>query len=290
MLNTFLQSRPFYFWIVGTGLFCFALERLWPWRKEQSPLRRQIGQDVFFLVFNGHYFGFLLASVTAWAVNEMTPFWKSMGVMPPEQWNLLIKWPLWLQFIVFFLLRDFLQWCVHNLLHRVPWLWEVHKLHHTIKELDWIGNFRFHWGELFVYQSLTYLPLIIMGVDSNVLLVIGVISLLIGNLNHSNLHISWGPLRYVINSPRMHVWHHDIVNHHKSGQNFGIVFSFWDWLFRTAYWPSEKQQPDEIGFKGEEEFPHTLIGRLAYPIPVDSHDAASPENESEKQANDGHGD
>ena len=57
-----------------------------------------------------------------------------------------------MQFIAFFLLKDFLEWCIHNLLHRVPWLWEFHKLHHTIEELDWIGNFRFHWMEVVIYE------------------------------------------------------------------------------------------------------------------------------------------
>lgn len=269
MFNILIHTSPFFFWFLGTGLFCFVLERLWPWRKRQKAFRRQFGQDFFFLMFNGHYLGILIAYLGFYLLNWVTPLWDAIGMNPPEAWALLDQWPLWLQFIVFFLLRDFVEWCVHNLLHRVPWLWEIHKLHHSIKELDWIGNFRFHWGEMLVYGTLTYFPLVIMGVDGRVLLAIGVISMLIGNLNHSNLHISWGPLRYLVNSPRMHVWHHDMINHGKSGQNFGIVFSLWDWLFGTAYWPKGKEQPDEIGFKGERRYPKTLIGRLLYPLPVE---------------------
>lgn len=286
MFNILIQTSPFFFWLLGTGLFCFVLERLWPWRKTQRPFRKQFGQDLFFLIFNGHYLGILFAFIGTELLNRTTGLWNALDTSPPNEWYLLWHWPLWLQFIVFFLLKDFLEWCVHNLLHRLPWLWEIHKLHHSIKEMDWIGNFRFHWGEIVVYRMVTYFPLVIMGVDGRVMLAIGVISMLIGNLNHSNLRISWGPLRYVFNSPRMHVWHHDVVNHYKSGQNFGIVFSFWDWLFRTAYWPSDKQQPDEIGFEGEEEFPRTLVGRLAYPFPVESLDATSSEDESEEQTND----
>ena len=83
-----------------------------------------------------------------------------------QEVNLINTQPLWLQFVVFLLLKDFLEWCVHNLLHRVPALWAFHKLHHSIEELDWIGNFRFHWMEVVIYKSLTYFPLVVLGVVS----------------------------------------------------------------------------------------------------------------------------
>jgi len=47
----------------------------------------------------------------------------------------------------------------HNLLHRVPWLWTFHKVHHSITTMDWIGNWRFHWMEIVVYKTLQWLPL-----------------------------------------------------------------------------------------------------------------------------------
>jgi len=53
--------------------------------------------------------------------------------------------PFWVQFPVLVLVMDFSRYLIHNLLHRVPWLWEFHKVHHSIEELDWIGNWRFHW-------------------------------------------------------------------------------------------------------------------------------------------------
>jgi sterol desaturase/sphingolipid hydroxylase (fatty acid hydroxylase superfamily) len=176
------------------------------------------------------------------------------------------------QFVAFFLLKDFLEWGVHNLLHRVPWLWEFHKVHHSIEELDWIGNFRFHWMEIAVYKGLTYFPLVILGADGRVILAIAVVGTLIGHLNHSNLNLSWGPLRYLLNSPRMHVWHHDRdwPADHPQGVNFAICLSVWDWLFGTAYWPtleqSPEQQPRRRGFQGDERFPRSLAGRFFYPL------------------------
>jgi sterol desaturase/sphingolipid hydroxylase (fatty acid hydroxylase superfamily) len=174
--------------------------------------------------------------------------------------------PAWAQFIVLLVLKDFLEWGVHNLLHRVPWLWEFHKLHHSIEDLDWIGNFRFHWGEVVVYKTLSYLPLVVLGVDHRVLLAIAVLWTVMLDLNHANLRFSWGPFRYLLNSPRMHVWHHDVVQHGRGGQNFGQVLSVWDWIFGTVYWPSDRDEPERLGFAGMEAYPGSVPRRLVYPL------------------------
>jgi sterol desaturase/sphingolipid hydroxylase (fatty acid hydroxylase superfamily) len=266
MLNIIWNTRGYFFWLLAISLFCWLLERLAPWRKEQKAWRKQIGQDFFWLIFNGHYAGLLIAYLSSWVIQQLNHVWSWWHVPPPETIRLLAEQPWLLQFAVFLVLRDFLEWCVHNLLHRVPWLWEFHKLHHSIEELDWIGNMRFHWMEIVVYKSLTYLPLVMLGVREDVILPIALVTTLIGHLNHSNLNISWGPLRYIINSPRMHVWHHDLILRGQHGKNFGIVFSLWDWIFGTAYMPPEGGQPERLGFEKMEEFPRRLLPRLVYPF------------------------
>jgi sterol desaturase/sphingolipid hydroxylase (fatty acid hydroxylase superfamily) len=95
-----------------------------------------------------------------------------------------------------------------------------------------------------------------------------VVSTLIGHLNHSNLRWDYGPLRYLVNSPRMHIWHHDEIMHYKGGQNFGIVLSVFDWVFKTAYMPEDEEQPDRLGFSDLPQFPKGLFSRLFYPLSV----------------------
>ncbi len=266
MLQIIWDTRGYFFWLLVVSLFCWVLERIAPWRRQQKAWRKQSGQDFFWLVFNGHYAGLLLAHAGSWFVQQVNQLLGAWHVPPPDTIKLMAGYPLWLQFFTLLILKDFLEWCIHNLLHRVPWLWEFHKLHHSIEELDWIGNFRFHWMETVVYQSLTYLPLVMLGVEGNVLLALAVFGTLIGHLNHSNLKISWGPLRYLINSPRMHVWHHDIILRGGHGKNFAVIFSLWDWLFGTAYWPADREQPERLGFEGMERFPKGLLARLVYPL------------------------
>jgi sterol desaturase/sphingolipid hydroxylase (fatty acid hydroxylase superfamily) len=264
MLTILWDTRGYFFWLIVISLFCWTLERLAPWRPRQRTFRAQIGQDFFWLVFNGHYAGILLAAISSWVLRSAGPWIPSSPVSASGPVQLLMGSSLWVQFLLFLVAKDFLEWGIHNLLHRIPWLWEFHKLHHSIQELDWIGNMRFHWMEIAVYHSLTYLPLMLLGVEGRVILWIAVFTTLIGHLNHSNLRLDWGPFRYILNSPRLHVWHHDLVLHQAHGQNFAIVFSLWDFLFGTAYFP-DQGQPARLGFAGMETFPNGLVSRLIYP-------------------------
>jgi sterol desaturase/sphingolipid hydroxylase (fatty acid hydroxylase superfamily) len=261
MLHIIWDTRGYFFWLLLVSLLCLLLERWKPWRRQQKAFRSQIGQDFFWLVFNGHYAGVLVAFIAAWLIER-----AGLNLRALDEVQLLTQAPLWMQFIAFLVLKDFCEWCVHNLLHRVPWLWQFHKLHHSIVQLDWIGNMRFHWMEIVIYKSLTFLPMVVLGVDGKVILWVAVVGTLIGHLNHSNLKIDWGPLRYVINSPRLHVWHHDLVLHGRAGQNYAIIFSLWDWLFATLYFPAAEQQPKRLGFVDLEEFPAGLAGRFFYPF------------------------
>ena len=267
MLYALWDTRGYLFWLLVISLGCLLAERLRPWRRGQRVLRPQFFQDVFWLFFNGHYFAIVFGTVTA-----LLAQWAAPILLHAKAWNLLAAQPLAVQFGAYFLLKDFLDWCIHNLQHRVPALWEFHKLHHSIVEMDWIGNFRFHWMEIVVYQGLTYFPLIILGVDPTVLLLVAIASTLIGHLNHSNLDLSWGPLRYVFNSPRMHIWHHaqEMPAGRATGVNFGISLSLWDWLAGTVHWPGRAaapaQQPPALGFAGIERFPRSLAQRFFHPV------------------------
>ena len=243
MLDFIWDPQGYFFWLLIISTVCWILERLVPWRKEQEAFRKQIGQDFFWLVFNGHFAGVLLAYLTFWIATQINTLFLNLDFPAPDTLNVIAGAPLWLQFIVYFILSDFIEWCVHNLLHRVSWMWEFHKLHHSIMELDWIGNFRFHWMEIIIYRTVKYFPLVILGVGTD-----------------------YGIFRYILNSPRFHVWHHDLILQGKHGQNFAIVFSIWDWIFGTAFYPADREQPAFLGFEKMDEFPKTLFKRLLYPL------------------------
>jgi len=240
-----------------------------PRRPEQS-FRRYYGRpafvsDLIFLVFNGHFLGSLLATVAnAWVLPPFDHLLDTLGLRGGLYRNLAQGWPLWVQIPVLLVVLDFLQWCIHNLLHRIPWLWELHKVHHSVKdgEMDWIVSFRFHWGEVVVYKTLQYLPLAFLGFGGDALMFHAIFGTLWGHLNHANLDLGYGAWRYVLNSPRMHLWHHDADA--REPKNFGILFSCWDWLFGTAYLPDGP--PARLGFDGVEAFPTRFVGQNLWPL------------------------
>ena len=71
--------------------------------------------------------------------------------------------PIALQLLLMFVLRDFIQYWTHRLLHRVPVLWSFHKVHHSVEQMGFAAQLRFHWMETIVYRAVQYLPLAMVG-------------------------------------------------------------------------------------------------------------------------------
>ncbi len=240
------------------------LERLRPARPNQPVLRPQLANDLFYVAFNGHWYAVLTGTLTGSVALSARDLLEPVLAFA-EPGTALGRMPWALQFVFYLLASDFLQWCVHNLLHRVPLLWNFHKVHHSVERMDWVGNFRFHWVEVVVYRSLLYVPLAMLGGSGSALFWVAVFSTAWGHFNHANLNVSIGPLGYVFNSPRMHLWHHDASDEGGVAKNFGIVFSAWDWLFGTAYWPRDRA-PERIGYPGDEEMPRDLPRQIVFPF------------------------
>ena len=145
--------------LVAISALVAALERRFPWRA-QRQLRPGLGSDLAYLVFNGHFLGLVLYGIATHRV--LPPIHarlEAMGLGEALFAEAAATWPLWAQIPAVLLGLDFIQWCVHNALHRVPLLWSFHQTHHSVVdgEMDWIVAFRFQWTEVVVYRSVLYL-------------------------------------------------------------------------------------------------------------------------------------
>lgn len=246
--------------------FSFVLlERIRPWRKDQRVFRKGWLTDLAHITFNGYLFHrFIYSGLALFAVVQFSKQMKALGVWDYLHSAVMQDKPIWIQFLVLFFVQDFLKWCVHSMLHRVPFLWEFHKVHHSIRTLDWIGNMRYHWIEVVIYNSMLYIPLTFLGFQSSLFFYVGIIEIVIGHFNHSNIDINLKWLGYFLNSPRFHIWHHadepEAVN-----KNFGIVLSVWDWLFGTAYMPAHRV-PRDLGFEGIDKYPSHFLSQQLFPI------------------------
>jgi sterol desaturase/sphingolipid hydroxylase (fatty acid hydroxylase superfamily) len=242
------------------------LERILPWRKDQPMIRKGFFSDVAFVLFNGYFFNRLFyASMAAIVVVYFSKSMESLGAWETLNTAIFRGQPLWLQFISLFLIQDFLKWCVHNLLHRVPALWSFHKVHHSVEIMDWMGNMRYHWVEVIVYNGLLFIPLSFLGFQGSLFYWIGIIEITIGHFNHSNIKLNIKWLGYFFNSPRMHIWHHAADDPEAINKNFGIVLSVWDWIFGTAYMPPNRT-PQRLGFDDLPTYPSGFVLQSVYPL------------------------
>lgn len=180
----------------------------------------------------------------------------------------LDSWPAWAQLLTLFVLRDFMQWNIHRLLHRIPFLWEFHKVHHSVEEMGFAAHLRFHWMENVVYRVIEYIPLAMIGFGIDDFFIVHLFTLAIGHFNHSNFTINLGILKYIFNNPQMHIWHHakEWPESHRFGVNFGLTLSIWDYLFGTDYIPYNGRDI-ELGFDGLDAFPKTFVAQNLHGLP-----------------------
>lgn len=258
----------YFYWLIGLSLFIFLFEAIRPWKKEQKPIKRDFWLDVFYMFFNFFLFSLVaynaLSNVVVEAFND---FLRSVFGIENMIAVALDTLPAWSQLLILFILRDFIHWNVHRLLHRVPFLWEFHKVHHSAKELGFATHLRFHWMENIVYRTIEYIPLAMIGFGLKDFFLVHIIALSIGHLAHSNIDISFGPLGYIFNNPRFHWWHHAkaLPDKHRYGVNYGLSLTIWDYLFKTAHHPTSAANI-ELGYPGEEDMPESFWKQAVFPL------------------------
>lgn len=260
-LKSILFEVPWYlnyFWgLLLISLLVWGLELLFPWRKQQGVFRKDFGLDVFYMFFNF----FLFALVINGVYGGLQLFFQKLGITLTSLTLFEIKnWAFGVQLFVFFVLLDFLQWLTHILLHKIPFLWKFHQVHHSVKEMGFAAHFRYHWMENVLYKPFKTLGVMVLGgFEPDQAYLVHFFAILIGHLNHANVKISWGPLKYILNNPIMHLYHHAYaLPKGKFGVNFGISLSLWDYLFKTHYVP-EASGTIKLGFLKEEQMPKGFL-------------------------------
>jgi sterol desaturase/sphingolipid hydroxylase (fatty acid hydroxylase superfamily) len=255
----------YFWWLLGISLVVWSLELVFPWRKNQAAIREDFWLDGFYMFFNFFIFSLIgYNAVSNVAVEVFNDFLALFGITNLVAFQ-IASWPVWSQFLLLFVLADFIQWNVHRWLHYSPWLWEFHKVHHSVEQMGFAAHLRYHWMETIVYKSVQYIPLSMIGFGLDDFFILHLVTILIGHLNHANVKITYGPLKYVLNNPVMHLWHHAReIPAERTGVNYGISLSLWDYLFGTAYIPNQNAN-EQLGFEDQETFPKTFFQQLIHP-------------------------
>lgn len=191
--------------------------------------------------------GTLLGVAAGAGLSEMLTHW--LGPRPPL---LTATWAIVaIQAAAPFWAQEFADFGMHYLGHRLPWLWSLHRAHHSTEVLTYFAGARAHPIERFTFG----IPVTVIapGIASGVTLyltgtqllpqtaeVLGFVYLFFGFssqiLSHSHAPISYGWFNAVIGGPIMHQLHHSAEARHRD-RNFGTNTLIFDWIFGTLYLP-----------------------------------------------------
>ncbi|MEP6342190.1 MAG: sterol desaturase family protein [Maricaulaceae bacterium] len=187
-------------------------------------------------------------------------------------WGVFNLWagPLWLELALAVILLDGVIYLQHVLSHRVPFLWALHKVHHTDRDLDVTSALRFHPVEILFSMAYKIIWVLVLGPSVAAVIIFEVILNGSAMFNHANLRLPlWMDkiLRPVIVTPDMHRVHHSVIEG-ETNRNYGFFLSVWDRLFRTY-----RAQP-EAGHDGmtlglaehQHSGPKSLLWSLALPF------------------------
>ena len=181
--------------------------------------------------------------------------------------------------LMLFLAYELGYWFNHWLSHKVPVLWEFHKVHHSAEVLTPLTNFRVHPVYAWIFANILAVSAAVANgfgnymfgdtahqyalSDTNIILVLFIHAYV--HLQHSHMWISFrGVLGRIFVSPAHHQVHHSDNPRHFD-KNFGSCLALWDWMFGTLYVPAKEREPLTFGFAGRRDA-HTVKGELVTPL------------------------
>ena len=209
-------------------------------------------------------------TIVAWLTREFGPH----APLPSPGWIIL-----GLATVLQILAYELAYWSAHYAFHKIPALWEFHKVHHSAEVMTTLTELRQHPVEIIAFMNWIGLATgIVFGVmtysfgpgvrpftllNGNILTMMFLLTY--GHLRHSNLWIAFtGVAGRILQSPAHHQLHHS-ANPAHFDKNLGFALAFWDWAFGTLIIPAKTREPIVFGV-GDEGTPfRTTLSALAAP-------------------------
>lgn len=228
-MDTLLNYEP----AIRLGCFAtvLALMMLWEWRRP----RRALGLSRW----RRWPSNLAVVAVDSLVLRLLLPVLAvAMAVIAQIQgWGLLhwLEAPYWLAFTASLLLLDLLIYAQHVVFHKVPWLWRLHRMHHSDTDFDVTTALRFHPLEILLSMLLKLGAVVVLGAPAAAVLAFEVLLNATALFNHGNVVLPAGLdrwLRLIVVTPDMHRVHHSI-HRDETDSNFGFNLPWWDRLFGT---------------------------------------------------------
>ena len=236
--------------LVLLGALFVPLERVWALRR-QRVLRPELLTDLTHFLLNAT----VVAALTAvGVVVSAAPWWWVRTLDVAAHLPGFVAVPLAVALVVV------AQYWAHRLTHRVPGLWRFHSVHHSIEHMDWVASARLHPLDQAFTQTFTVMPLVLLGYRGVAVAGVTVAVALLALFQHANVRLRFPGVRWVVNTPEWHHWHH-AVDPAARDRNFGLPVV--DLLFGTAYMPRDARPS---GFGTDAPVPRVgYLQHVAYP-------------------------
>jgi sterol desaturase/sphingolipid hydroxylase (fatty acid hydroxylase superfamily) len=159
-------------------------------------------------------------------------------------WGLFnrVDLPYWLEVLLAVLLLDLAIYLQHRLMHRVPLLWRLHRVHHADLDIDMTTGSRFHTLEIIVSMLIKWVVIFLLGPALLAVLIFETLLNGMAVFNHANISLPGTIdrlLRLLLITPDVHRVHHSILRH-ETNSNYGFNLSIWDRAFGTYIDQPEK--------------------------------------------------
>jgi sterol desaturase/sphingolipid hydroxylase (fatty acid hydroxylase superfamily) len=197
-----------------------------------------------------------------------------MALFASEQgWGLFnyVEAPLWLAVLASVLILDFFIWLQHVMVHAIPLLWRLHRVHHADLDFDVTTGARFHTLEILLSMAIKFAVILLLGPPVVAVVIFEVLLNATSMFNHSNVRMPLGldrVLRWFVVTPDMHRVHHSTEDD-ETNSNFGFNLPWWDRLFGTYRdQPRKGHEGMEIGIRSfrEDKWCSWLPGMLTIPF------------------------
>ena len=246
----------------------FTVERLFPARqlstKSATPSQKMRLTGNFGIVF-----------ISGLAARLVFPLGLTglAFIFTEQQWGLfnIVELPGWLIVVLSLLILDMLIYWQHRLFHKIPLLWQLHKVHHADTHVDSSTGLRFHPLEIIASLVIKGIAIFIFGIPAFAVILFEVLLNGFALFNHANIRLPAkveAVTRLILMTQILHRIHHSQL-FKESNSNFGFSVIWWDRLFGS--YSAQATKPDlEIDI-GITEFPEArdnanLWGLLIMPF------------------------
>ncbi len=173
-------------------------------------------------------------------------------VAEQKGWGLLNHYdlPFWWSVVVAVIAMDFVIYLQHVMVHAIPVLWRLHRVHHADLDYDVTTGARFHTIEIILSMLIKFATIMVLGPPVVAVVIFEVLLNATAMFNHGNIYIPEKIdriLRLFVVTPDMHRVHHS-VHAPLANSNFGFSLPWWDRVFGTYFaQPPEGHTEMEIG-------------------------------------------